>query len=252
MFDIQRVAERMRSASDLDEFWNISLEELAAFGVSGVFYGQLASSSEKTEHSKGSHDLPLPRGLLSKTSYPQDFLHAFENQSLLENDPTVTHCLLNDSVLFWEYDEQWAEQNPWYRKRYEIERDFGFHKGCSIPSRFFSDRWIGGVGVVMSEVPDDEYHDFWKQNQKHIVSLCGLMEIGMRNVHAKEFVGLTPREQECLTWLAAGFTPQEIAPRMRIEPKRVAKLVAQSKIKLKARTRDHAVVRALLLGVIEP
>ncbi|MGX9356760.1 helix-turn-helix transcriptional regulator [Roseobacteraceae bacterium S113] len=245
------ITERMRSAASLDDLWTTANRELENYGVSGIFYGQLASKSELIP-TTGGHDRQTSLTLLSKTSYSEEFLAAFDTVELVDNDPTVTHCLQNDDVLVWSYDEIWAEQNPWYLQRYAIERDLGFHKGCSIPSRHFSDHWIGGIGVAMTEVPDDEFEAHWKNSQNRVIEICGLLELGMREVHEQEFIGLTPREAECLTWLAAGFAPQEIALKMNVQENRVARLVAQCKAKLKARTRDHAVARALLLGVINP
>lgn len=245
------ITERMQGTTSLDDLWEVTNDELAKLGVSGIFYGQLASQTELIT-SDDFHDLQTSRTLLSKTSYSEEFLTAFDTIELVENDPTVTHCLQNNDVLVWHYDEEWAEQHPWYRQRYAIERDLGFHKGCSIPSRHFSNNWIGGIGVAMTEVSDNEFAAHWSNCQKQVIDICGLLELAMRDTHEQEFIGLTPREAECLTWLAAGFAPQEISIKMGVQENRVAKLVSQSKVKLKARTRDHAVARALLLGVIKP
>lgn len=251
MTHLQEVSEKMCAATDLDDLWNIAHQELEKLGVAGIFYGILASSHEASSSAR-KHDLPMPRGLLSKTSYSNEFLRAFKGQELVENDPTVTHCLINNDVLVWGYDEVWAEHHPWYRQRYEIEREFGYHKGCSIPSSYFSEKWVGGMGLAMPDVPEEELHAFWQSNSKQILDICGLLESGIRNIHPEQFVGLTVREKESLTWLSAGYTPQEISLLMKISTGRVEKLMAQAKRKLSARTRDHAVARAIFLKIIEP
>jgi DNA-binding CsgD family transcriptional regulator len=53
-----------------------------------------------------------------------------------------------------------------------------------------------------------------------------------------------------LAWLAAGLRPDEIADRLVIGYRRVDKYVVIAKEKLRARTRDHAVARAVILGLI--
>ena len=251
MKEIQRIADRLRQASDLDSFWEIAHLELKKFGVSGVFYGRLTAAKEVLASEK-SEDLVVATGLMTKTSYSNEYLGAFGNGDLVDSDPTVSHCLSRSSVLKWGFNQGWAERHPWYRERYEIERDLGYHKGCSIPSSHFSDRWVGGMGVAMSDVPDDEFDSLWRNHQRDIVNICGLLDSGMRSLHSEDFVGLTARENECLTWLSAGLTTQQIAHKLNISEKRVAKIFGQAKHKLNATTRDHAVARALLLNIIEP
>ncbi len=252
MTEIQRITESLRDATDLNAFWDIAHVELKRFGVSGVFYGRLAASKEVVTAEKNGDGFVIGTGLLTKTSYSNTFLSAFGNGDLVEKDPTVSHCLSRNDVLKWTFNKSWAERHSWYCKRYEIERDFGYHKGCSIPSSHFSDRWVGGMGVAMSDVPDDDFDDFWHNHQKEIIQICGLLDSGMRNLHSEEFVGLTARENECLTWLSVGLTPQQIAHKLNLSDGRVATIFSQAKRKLNATTRDHAVARALLLNIIEP
>lgn len=251
MNEVQRIADRMRQATDLETFWDIAHDELVKFGVTGIFYGRLTASKEVLE-SDESDDLVIATGLMTKTSYSRTFLGAFGNGDLIERDPTVSHCLSRSDVLKWEFNPDWAERHPWYNRRYSIERDLGYHKGCSIPSSHFCESWVGGMGIAMADVPDDDFESLWADHQHEITEICGLLDCGMRNIYSEEFVGLTSRENECLTWLSAGLTPQQIAHKLGLSDKRVATIIAQAKRKLKATTRDHAVARALLLNIIKP
>lgn len=61
---------------------------------------------------------------------------------------------------------------------------------------------------------------------------------------------LSPREAECLSLLACGKRPQEIAVVLNTHPKTVEKQIASARRKLGARTREHAVARALALGLV--
>jgi DNA-binding CsgD family transcriptional regulator len=63
---------------------------------------------------------------------------------------------------------------------------------------------------------------------------------------------LTPREREMLTLLAAGMTAVEIAEQLVISRETVKSHVRSAMLKLGARTRTHAVVRALSCGEIAP
>ena len=105
---------------------------------------------------------------------------------------------------------------------------------------------------MMPDVPEKDFQLLWNSHGREIVSLCGLLEDGMRGAHTEEFVGLSPREKECLTWLATGLAPKQISHRLAISDRTLEKHIGSAKKKLRANTRDHAVARALMLGVIHP
>jgi DNA-binding CsgD family transcriptional regulator len=61
---------------------------------------------------------------------------------------------------------------------------------------------------------------------------------------------LSVRETECLQWLASGLRTKEIADRMGIKPITVELHLRNARGKLGARTREHALARALADGVL--
>lgn len=61
---------------------------------------------------------------------------------------------------------------------------------------------------------------------------------------------LSPRERECMQWLAAGKVTKEIGDLLHLSDSAVNLYVANAKRKLRADTREQAVARALLLGEI--
>ncbi|AOZ71013.1 hypothetical protein LPB142_10475 [Rhodobacter xanthinilyticus] len=65
-------------------------------------------------------------------------------------------------------------------------------------------------------------------------------------------MGLTPRELDCLSYLAAGLRPAEICFRLGISEKTFEKHIARAKDRLRARTRDQAVAKALILNIVTP
>ena len=62
---------------------------------------------------------------------------------------------------------------------------------------------------------------------------------------------LSPRELQCLTLLAAGFSNEGIAKEVGIRPPTVAMHLANARTKLKAVTREHAVAIAVSKGLIK-
>lgn len=65
-------------------------------------------------------------------------------------------------------------------------------------------------------------------------------------------VSLSPRQQECLTWVAAGLTSDEIAARLKLSRKTVDLHLAAAMRKLDARSRSQAAARAVARGLVRP
>lgn len=63
---------------------------------------------------------------------------------------------------------------------------------------------------------------------------------------------LSPRERECLLFLAAGLRTKEISDRLNLSDATVAFHIQNAKRKLGADTREQAVARAVVLGAITP
>jgi len=63
---------------------------------------------------------------------------------------------------------------------------------------------------------------------------------------------LTPRERECVRWVAAGRTSREIADILGIAEGTAAQHVASVRRKLQTSTRAHAAVRAMHFSLIAP
>ena len=65
-------------------------------------------------------------------------------------------------------------------------------------------------------------------------------------------IALTPREIECLEWVARGFQDDRIAARLNISRSTVRLHLSTARRKLKAKTREQALVRAVQLKLIAP
>jgi DNA-binding CsgD family transcriptional regulator len=63
---------------------------------------------------------------------------------------------------------------------------------------------------------------------------------------------LSARQREVLSWLAAGLRNDRIAERMGITVTMVERHIALARRRLGARTREQAVARAVILGIIRP
>jgi DNA-binding CsgD family transcriptional regulator len=63
---------------------------------------------------------------------------------------------------------------------------------------------------------------------------------------------LTPRERDCLSWVAAGRSTKAISELLHLSPATVNEYISNAAAKLGASTRAQACARALLLGLVTP
>lgn len=240
--DIARTAGAM---TDLDGFWDLIHGQLAVRGVTSVLFGVHASKKELRH-------LRLSQALIWKSSHRKEFFDIFEPEHLLDNDVTAEHCMTDNKLLFWHDPRNWEHATAAERKRASIERDLGLAIGFSVPASYYFPTQVGGIGVALPEVPLKEFDRYWQREGQELVTLCGMLDAGMRGQHLSELVSLSKREVECLSWLTVGLRPDRIADKLGVGDKSIEKYIAGARRKLRASTRDHAVAKALMLGLIDP
>jgi DNA-binding CsgD family transcriptional regulator len=239
------ISERLRAAHGIDTFWDIAGFELKARGVESILYGALA-----TRHDADPKH--ISRSLVWKSTHRREFFDAFGEETFVDGDLSSEHCLEGSSVFLWHNEDAWKSAAPEQKKRASIERDIGFDVGFTVPSSFFAPGQIGGIGAAMPDVSRKDFARYWRHKGPEILTICGMLDSGMRRQHIGEIIGLSAREKECLTWLASGLRPDQIADRLEIGSKSIEKYIKSARGKLKANTRDHAVAKALIFNLIHP
>lgn len=242
---LAELADSLRATSDLDAFWARAHAALEDRGVGSIFYGAMSTAREAQI---GRYS----RSLIWKSSHSHEFFDAFGLDAAVDHDPSVEHCMTRSDVMFWHRDSDWRDTPVPLRTRVSMERDLGLHVGFSVPASYFSPMHIGGIGVSMPEIGISEFDKLWADKGREILAICGILDTGMRQQHLSGVIRLSPREKECLLWLAAGLRPDQIADRLGIGSKSVEKYILSAKVKLKAATRDHAVAKAIIFNVIAP
>lgn len=242
---IMDLTERFRAAPNVDAFWDLAGLELRARGVESILYGALATRHEADPKH-------ISRSLVWKSTHRQEFFDVFGQETFVDGDLSSEHCLNDSSLFIWHDETAWNRAAPEQRKRASIEKDLGFDVGFTVPSSFFAPGQIGGIGAAMPDVSRKDFARYWRHKGSEILTICGLLDNGMRRQHIAEIVALSGREKECLTWLASGLRPDQIADRLHISSKSIEKYIKGARDKLKANTRDHAVAKALIFNIIRP
>lgn len=243
--DVMLICETLRAESNPDRFWNVANGALANFGVTSILYSAIAFRGEiDPKH--------LTKSSFLKSNHCQEYFDTFGDETVLDDDLTSIHCVESNDILLWHGQSQWASATPEQLKRAQIERDMGLFVGVSIPASRFGSGQIGGLGISMGNVSLQDFDKLWQAKAPSILSICGLLDAGMRRQHLRDVVGLSGREKDCLTWLAVGLRPEQIAGRLGIRRSTIDKYIANCRTKLKAATPEQAVAKAVLFNLIQP
>ena len=97
--------------------------------------------------------------------------------------------------------------------------------------------WVGLLGDMSIDAAS---------RQQALVRLQAALENEHRDI------ALSPREKECLLWVAQGLRSKQIADKLGLRPVTVELHLKNARTKLRAATRGQAIAIALLNGLISP
>ncbi len=241
----KQLAEFSESLRNADDPFGVLQSQLARLGVNGFFYGFSQSLRDRAGQL-------LPSDMFAKHTYGDEWdLHV--GSSAVETiDPSVQTMLDGQKVVDWSihdyhYDLMTSEQ----RSVIEVEHDLGMRHGASLVLELGQGRFAG-MGLWFGDAKSAE--DFgrqWAVKGDTLTAMCQTFDSWMRAERPNMLIGLTPRELDCLAWLAHGMRPAEICHKLDITVKTFDKHIGSARQKLNAGTRDQAVVRAVLFGLLD-
>jgi DNA-binding CsgD family transcriptional regulator len=189
------------------------------------------------------------------SGYPNAWRDRYIEAGYQDIDPTVTHCIKQRRVvpLVWE-QRHFASRMP--QQMMGEASEFGLGGGVT-----FSVQGGHGEAAMMSLAtranPDAARRDVCGTLGEAQLLAFYLHEAIQRIVLSKQSLpllrpALTVREKECLTWAAEGKTTWEIANIIHVADRTVVFHLQNAKRKMGVATRQHAVARALTLGLVAP
>ena len=192
-------------------------------------------------------------GVFFRTTYVDEWLRNFRAGSELNNDYSTDQLLQGGDYVNWQFDtSSEVDQHLTHAQKmqFELEADIGMTSGCSLA--LCRDRGLlSGLGYWHEDMPSAEAFDAeWKRIGPEIRRAAHLLDEHCRYVAPNAMVSLTPREIDCLSWLVIGLRPAEICDRMKVSEKTFEKHIANVKRKLHAPTRDNAVAKAVIMGLV--
>ena len=221
-------------------------EFVAARGGRGFFYGFAALSSDLSQ-------IGYTGGLHFHHNYGREWEEAVGAQALIDNDHSIEAMDNGKRMVEWmpaDYATFLETLNPKQRSQFEIETDLGMTYGASLlldghPAGF------SGMGIwTETQRSPEAFRRDWTRFGAELTAASNLLDVAVREARPNLLVRLSPREIDCLAWLAHGLRPKEICWRLGISEKTFDKHMTSAKAKLKSRTRDQAVAKAVLLNLL--
>jgi DNA-binding CsgD family transcriptional regulator len=181
-------------------------------------------------------------------NYPEDWMnHYFEKKYDLL-DPVISYCQSKMVTFTW---AEIPERMLMTRQQFQclnLGIEAGLYNGTCTP--LWGPNQFAGIGLASAEKTDS-----FDGKLDLITAYCNHFYIAFQRINRKKDfperqVYLTPREQEILTWAAAGKTDDEIGGILNLSEDTVDTYMRRIFKKLNANTRVMAVGKALSYGLI--
>lgn len=227
---------------DAEAVWQHTAEYSYKLGFSNCSLTLAKKTSEGLE----------PAYLIS--DLPEEFGKIYKNEALISDDPflqfscqslTAKKVASKDLSVFPKTTEK-------HKIFLDIAAQSGAMNGLGIPVRTSDIDLFGGW--VFSSTEDGELFDLLHKEHGQEAQLAAVMAyermVAIELGGASKLSLLSLREKECLLWLCAGLRSSMIANKLSISESAVNLYITNAKHKLRAKTREQAIARAILSGEI--
>jgi len=186
------------------------------------------------------------------SNYPKEWRDKYDKERFILVDPIMIHCTNRLIPIRWKSLEKLSTDQSNFM---EEARGYGLVSGLSFPIHSRE----GDVGIL--SFASDKPSTFDQSNTKATAALmayghllAGFVHDAMRQIVNKPAnimrSSLTPRELECLKWIAAGKSSWEISSILSISEHGVLYHVRNIMFKFDTPTRHLAVLKAIACGIV--
>jgi DNA-binding CsgD family transcriptional regulator len=190
-----------------------------------------------------------------KSNIRGDFLNRWLEEDLCGEDPSVRHTVssLHCSVFGSEFMTR-DESSKAVWEFYCDLREIGSYSFLAVPVRHNA-RWASGFLEIGGAFKANDMVRYLSECQDRLALAAHYADQRLADLTRAEdvaAVNLSPRERQCLQWLAKGSRNDRIADVLGIAQPTVKLHLQNARRKLHASTREQAIARAVYLGLIEP
>lgn len=229
----QRFLDRLNICRDVGEFQRAMAEAITSFDLSCFAYLRMP------------RDQHAPAALIS--NYPVLWTDHYLRQHYEKLDPVIAQAHKWDEPFVWGLSATATELSPAQEQFFDEAAEFGIRCGLTIPVQ--DGRGPVAAVTFASDAPRPEFLQIIERNrlvlQLMALSLHFQVRRTLDNRPPKSMAGLTPREFDCIRWVAEGKTAWETAQILQISENTVIWHIENAKRKLGVRTKSQI---AKLLG----
>jgi DNA-binding CsgD family transcriptional regulator len=224
-----------------------ALEQVhAQRGVRGFRYGYFLLKTDV--------DLPSKtKRYFTADNMPAVWRNSVGAGEFVDNDVVINAMEMGAESFDWfppSFRDVMRAMLPAQRRQIEAELDMGMMYGMSL-SLGWADQQFSSMGMWFADQSSRKaFEKDWQHFGASLHMAAGVFDTYMRKTAPNTLIGLSPREVDCLAYLVCGLRPAQISDRMGISEKTFEKHIGSAKIKLRARTRDQAVAKAIVAGVL--
>jgi len=254
---LEAAANRLAVSSSVKEAFSIAVRTAGDLGFEHLVY-LLA------EPAKG------PNGITAHSNLPDWWTGYYHDSGQVANDPFFKTCRsFQPMKLGSEYLDMNARMLSSREQVFIKEAaETGLRSGFSAPVALLGSRlsggWNFGTSLARSSFethfrehgPAMQLLGFYTHERMQALTVdVGATTVGTTaegNPSNSDMFYLSPREKDCLLWLARGLRTRQIAEKLRISEATVEFHFKSARRRLHAGTREHALARAISLNLICP
>ena len=241
MQTVERAFEIFDQAADVDTINDRLARELKRMGFKNVAYRAVNLGGMAAEP-------------YFSSTYPAAWLEHYQQNRYFAIDPVFIGVEDRVVPIRWGFDQEIMPRTKIGRQIIQEAREFGICSGITVP--------VHGAGhefaafTVTSDAGGEEFSKLLAEQQLLVHLLAPYYHNAIRQRLAQDNTQstprLTPRERECLLWTAKGKTAWEVGQILAISDGTVVFHLKNATRKFNVFTKYHAVVKAIMLGLISP
>ncbi len=240
---LAKFAEDLQRKGDPFQKFDAFLKD---FGVKGFSYGFAVLRAEMTRDDR-------TKSVFFAHSFSQQWEDGIIAGPFLHLDPAIEQ-LITGAAMY-----EWAPPNPtnlvaeppkFQRRQIDTGLDMGMSYGVTLPL-MLDKAGFSAMGLWFENLASAEtIRKEWTVFGPVLLRAGQAFDTYVRHSHPNLMVGLSGREIDCLNLLLGGYRANEICYRLGISEKTLEKHILHARTKLKAHTRDQALAKAVLMGLI--
>lgn len=189
------------------------------------------------------------------SNYPRHWGAHYGNEGFLVYDPVVTLSAQVSFPFLWSELGTFQQLSKKQKAMLSDIASIGITQGTTIPIHG-PNRGLAML-TVGNDAKNNDFKSMWGEYRDVLQSATLRCHEMMSRFHpgnpgAAGIYSLSDRERECLTWAGRGKTVWETSRIIGLKEKTVENYIGNAMTKLGVNTKIHAVVKAIVAGLISP